>query len=683
MSSYGNDPQQYERKRRVERYAGEFLNEPSMSAAQPLPEKPGKQTARTSRVNAAMHDSASMPAVDAAQHHPAWTQPQQPAGNAGWAQPYAAAQPVQNAGWSQPYPAAQPVQNAGWSQPYPAQPVQNAGWSQPYPAQPAQDPAWSQPQPVQPPVQNAGWSQPYPPQQWQGTNGYTPPPGTDARIGRLPEAEYGGSDGGNPGNPTWKLALVIVVIVLIIAAAVAGATALSRSSALHNEVSAYNDRFCEGVYVDGIHLGGMTQDEARQAVEKSAQARLDAWSVRLEYGGGLIRKITAGDLGMTVNVENALEDAWNLGHASSDVRERKAAMDQLLEEPYYGYSALPSGDTSAIDAILFELASVVYQPAQDAYFSGFNKDAHSYPFEIVPEKLGHILYVDDIKEEIYALVDNMQSGSVQVEPQILRPAVTEADLRQQRVLRGSATTEISTMSTEGRTANIQRAFELSNGKVLRPGESYSFNTVVGARSKANGFHLAIEYAYGQEREGYGGGVCQASTTIYLAAMRANMTVTKREPHSDKVNYTEYGLDATVNLDGKKIDLVFKNTTGSDVYILTYLERSGVRWICKVDIWGEPHEEGVTYDLVAQTVEVLAPPADPEYVKDEKGTHVVYIDEMPVQKRAASEGYVVETYKVKYLNGEAVEQTFVARDTYKAKSQQLWVGVSERDDVWIP
>lgn len=654
MGSYSSDPQQYERQRRVERYAGEFLNEPSMSAAKPLPEKPGSRTERSKRVNQTQSSTKVTP-VNAEMPSQGWQQL------------------VQNVGWSQSYPA-QPVQNAGWSQPYPPQPVQNAGWSQPYPAQP---------------VQNAGWTQPYPAQTaqpWQGTNGYTPPPIMDAPLQQMSEARRGGGNGsgngGGNGN-AWKLPLSLAVIAVLIIAAVTGIMTFNRNSALHNEVSAYNDRFCEGVYVDGIHLGGMTQEEAVQAVQGNAQKRLADWNIRLEYGGGLIRKITASDLGMTVNVEDALAEAWEQGHSSSDVNERKAAMDALLENPYQGYTALPSGDTSAIDAILNNLAAVVYQPAQDAYFSGFDPYARSYPFEITPEVEGHILYTEPIKAEIDEMVANMQSGSVQVEPQVLQPAVTEAQLRKQRVLRGSATTEISTMSTEGRTANIQRAFELCNGKVLRPGESFSFNTVVGARNKANGFHLAIEYAYGQEREGYGGGVCQASTTIYLAAVRANMTVTKREPHSDKVNYTEYGLDATVNLDGKKIDLVFKNTTGSDVYILTYLERSGVHWICKVDIWGEPHEPGVTYDLVAQTVEVLAPPADPEYVEDKNGTKVVYIDELPVEKRPASAGYVVETYKVKYLNGEAVEQTFVARDTYKAKAQQLWVGVSEREEFWIP
>ena len=162
-----------------------------------------------------------------------------------------------------------------------------------------------------------------------------------------------------------------------------------------------------------------------------------------------------------------------------------------------------------------------------------------------------------------------------------------------------------------------------------------------------------------------------------------MTVTKREPHSDKVNYTDYGLDATVNLDGRKIDLVFKNTTNSNVYIQSYLFWANNRWNCRVDIYGEAHEEGVTYDLIAETVEILPAPVDPEYVEDEDGSDVYYIDETPVQKRKATDGVIVETFKVKYVNGKEADREYVARDTYKAKAQQLWVGVHDREDGWIP
>ena len=660
MSSYGNTPQDQGRQRPVERYAGEFLNEPSMSAPQPIPDVKGK---RPTPARKAAHETPSATPTGQQMGGPG------PAVRQDWSQPYAPP-PGIHPDWSQQY-AAQPGAQQGWSQQYAAQPGAQQGWPQQYAAQPGMQQGWSQQYPAQPSPPQTGATQPLP-QQTPGSTGW--PAGGDY-VPPAPPPEKGGNGGGN-GN-WWKLALLAVVLVAVVVGAVCGGITLSQSNAEYEQVTAYNDRFCEGVYVDGIHLGGMTQAEAIAAVEAHAQEQMAAWSISLTYGGQLIRRITAQDLGMTVNVHDALAEAWEQGHGSSDVSERKAAMDALLENPYHGYTAMPSGDTSTINRILNELAAPVYRKPQNATVT-FDPEAHAYPFEYTAEVYGTYLDVVPIKQQIYAMVDTMESGSIELTPQSIAPAVTEADLRAARSLRGSAKTVISTVSTEARTANIQRAFQLINGTVIKPGGTFSFNGVVGARSEKNGFYKAIEYAYGEEREGYGGGVCQASTTVYLAAVRSAMTITHREPHSDKVNYTEYGLDATVNLDGKKIDLTFKNTTSSDVYVMAYLVRENNRWVCKVDVYGEALPEGVTYDLVAETVEVLPAPVDPEYVKDETGTKVVYVDDPPVQKRAASDGYIVETFIVQYLNGAEVSRTYVARDTYKAKAQQFYVGVQERE-----
>lgn len=667
MNPYGDSPNG---QPRAERYAGEFLNEPSMSAPQPIPGDVAGKPRRSRRMAAyaqepigqpsAMTGTAPMQPADLQQSPPnqqVWQQPYVP--QPVWQQPYAAQPVPEQPVWSQQYPAQPVPEQSGWSQQYAAQPVpEQHGWSQQYPAQPS--PA------VQQPVQQRAWT---------GTNGYTPP------LQQIPETPSNhGNGNGKGGRSWWKLTLLALLAVVVVAAIVAGGVQIGEQTSLHHEVSAYNDRFCEGVYVDGIHLGGMTQAEAIAVVNANAQERLAAWSINLTYGGQLIRRITAADLGMTVNVHDALAEAWAQGHSSSNVDERKAAMDALLVEPYYGYTAMPSGDTSVVDRILRDLAAPVYRAPVDATVT-FNPEAHSYPFEYTPEVNGWYLDVGPIKTQIYGMVETMQSGDIELVPTVLTANVTEAELRRARTLRGSATTTISSMSTPDRTYNIERASHLINGTVIAPGKTFSFNGVVGKRSAANGFRKAIEYAYGEEREGYGGGVCQSSTTVYLAAVSADMTITKREAHSDKVNYTEYGLDATVNLDGRVIDLVFRNDTGSDIYVMSYLVRSGSRWICHVDIYGEALPEGVTYGLVAQTVEVLPAPVDPEYFEDKTGEHVLYIDEPPVQRRAASDGYVVETYKVKYVNGKEVERTFVARDTYKAKSQQLWVGIKDRPLTW--
>ena len=75
---------------------------------------------------------------------------------------------------------------------------------------------------------------------------------------------------------------------------------------------------------------------------------------------------------------------------------------------------------------------------------------------------------------------------------------------------------------------------------MKPGEKFSFNGVVGERSIKNGFYEAVEYAYGTEVMGVGGGSCQASTTVYQAAVEAGLTITDRTPHSKEVSYASYG-----------------------------------------------------------------------------------------------------------------------------------------------
>ena len=354
-------------------------------------------------------------------------------------------------------------------------------------------------------------------------------------------------------------------------------------------------------------------------------------------------------------------------------------MDALLAKPYYGYTAAPDGNTNALDSMLQQLAEQVYRPAQDAYVKEFNPQL-SYPFVIEAEVYGRTLDVAPLKEQLLGMVENMTSGTVEIVPQEFRPNVTADDIRKNLVLRGRAYTPISTTSTTERTANIKRAMELISGTILEPGKNFSFNDIVGERSAKNGFYQAIEYAYGQERMGYGGGVCQASTTVYLAAVKANLEIINREQHSDKVNYTDYGKDATVNLDGKKIDFKFRNNTDDNIYIVarvmfdSKLDRK--HNVCMVEIYGKSLGDGVSYDLVTETVAILAPPEIPEYVPDKKGTYVTYIDEEKIT-RQASDGCVVDSYRVKYVNGEEVDRTYMYTDTYKSKAQQIYVGVKDR------
>ncbi|MGN0763926.1 MAG: VanW family protein, partial [Aristaeellaceae bacterium] len=372
--------------------------------------------------------------------------------------------------------------------------------------------------------------------------------------------QSGGVSGGQPpkrGGHALRTALVIVLCVALLAGLGAGGYYALQQQQLRQYVESYNNVFCQGVYVDGIHLGGMTAQEGIAAVQAQAQQRNDAWSVRLTYQGKLVTEIKASQLNMTVDVYDTLNAAWAQGHTGT-LDERRDAMEALLTTPYEGYTAMPGGDTSVIDNTLDSIRNYVYRAAQDASILSFDP-SKTDPFTFQEEVPGRYLDTEPVKEQLYRMVSTLESGEIALEPVEIAPQVTVEDLKKTVELRASAYTSISTTSTEERNNNIRRSFQLISGKVLQPGETFSFNDTVGERTEKNGFYPAIEYANGEHVMGIGGGVCQASSTVYIAAVQAGLQIIKREPHSDQVNYTDYGKDATVYWQyGRKIDLQFKN-----------------------------------------------------------------------------------------------------------------------------
>ena len=517
---------------------------------------------------------------------------------------------------------------------------------------------------------------------------------TYQKTGKQPEvvqrSRKGGSRGGHTANytavrhggskqgPPWRTLLVIMAALVLIGGIAFAATRGVQSYQDNSYVSAYDGVFCEGVYVDGIHLGGMTVEEGVTAVTSQAEQANSEWSVNLTYSGQVVTTITAGQLGMTVDVVDVMQEAWQQGH-EGNTAQRKAAMEQLLVEPYQGYTAVPSGDNSIVDNILGQIQSQLYAPATDAALLSFDPTL-SYPFTFREEVPGRTLNIEPLKQKLYRMVSTMTSGDIEIVPDVIQPTVTVEGLKQHYAMRSSVYTPISTRSTEERNNNIRHSFEYINGYVLQPGKSFSFNGIVGKRTTKNGFYEAIEYAYGAEVMGVGGGVCQASTTVYQAAVTAGLEITHREPHSDAVSYTSYGQDATVYWEGKrKIDLTFRNNTDMPLYFIAAVETDPAnrkRLIARVTIYGESLGD-VRYELTSETVAVLDPPEEPKYIKDKNQEYVTYTDQEKVIAKA-KEGYVVDSYRLKYVNGELTERTKLYTDRYEPKQEQIYVGTKTRD-----
>jgi vancomycin resistance protein YoaR len=442
------------------------------------------------------------------------------------------------------------------------------------------------------------------------------------------------------------------------------------------DVRPYDNLFAPNVYVDSISLGGMPAKDGVAAVRAGAKNKTEGLLIRLMAGDQVYAQIDSSMLGITYDTDTALNEAWTIGHKGT-VFDRKRDIDMVKAQEYKAYSATPGANTQPVDALLAQLKNDLYRAPQNASFS-FDHDS-SQPFTFIPEVQGRTIDIEPLKRQIYDQVNAMQSGDIQIVPTFVSPEVTEAMLRDTVSLRYRATTPVAPDSTDNRTNNIRHAFELISGTVVEPGSKFSFNNVVGWRTENKGFFPAPEYAYGELSTGIGGGVCQASTTVYLAAICAGLEIVHREPHSDKVNYTDFGKDATVYMSSnRKIDLVFKNNTKGKIYITAAVKTDPAnrkRFYCEVCIYG-PSLGDISYELVTQEKEKIPAPEEPEIIKDKQHQFVTYVDEQ-YKAIKAHEGHVVASELIKKVNGVEVERIPVAEDIYKARAERIYVGTKER------
>lgn len=140
----------------------------------------------------------------------------------------------------------------------------------------------------------------------------------------------------------------------------------------------------------------------------------------------------------------------------------------------------------------------------------------------------------------------------------------------------SVISEFSTKFNENnlpRVENLKLASIAIDNVILKPGEVFSYNAHLGPTTKDRGFEKAKIIVNGEEKEGYGGGVCQISSTLYNAAKNAGLEIIERHPHSKKVSYIEKGKDAATSYG--VIDLKFKNTFYHPIRIDSYIDGNTV------------------------------------------------------------------------------------------------------------
>lgn len=196
---------------------------------------------------------------------------------------------------------------------------------------------------------------------------------------------------------------------------------------------------------------------------------------------------------------------------------------------------------------------------------------------------------------------------------------------------------ISQSEDAGRAQNIRLAADAIDGYVIEPGATFSFNEVVGDSSAERGYQEAPVIRDGKVVPGDGGGICQVSTALYIAAVKADLEIVERAPHSVVSDYAPIGLDATIVYG--QTDLRIKNDTPHPVTIYA----KAVGQTVDVTIVGDPLPEGVTVDATSRVV-------DRYEKKNDRGEVCQY--------------YVSESFRVYYQDGVRTTRDLLSSDIYR-------------------
>ena len=255
------------------------------------------------------------------------------------------------------------------------------------------------------------------------------------------------------------------------------------------------------------------------------------------------------------------------------------------------------------------------------------------PYSFVVEETG----VDFSVEEVVNTVKNVGTNQeYRFDLIYTKPQVKVSDFGMDAFPNLLATYSTKYVNNPDRTTNLRIAASKVNGTVIVPGGTFSFNSVVGPRTTSRGYKSAAIYSEGTVVNDTGGGICQVVTTIYNAAIKANMNITERRNHSFLPTYADPGYDATVVYGSQ--DFKFKNSRDYPIKIIASVENG----YCTVAIYGLKTEN--EYDVSIETN---------------------IIKTMPKKSSGGSTGYVVDSFRVVRQNGVVISREKIARDTYSA------------------
>lgn len=450
-----------------------------------------------------------------------------------------------------------------------------------------------------------------------------------------------------------KIKVFVVALMLV-----AGTFLFTNEYVFKADVSA-DAKIEQGVYIGGVDVSGMTAEEATNAVNAYVEKAKEQTIILVGPKANVELKL--GDMGLTARTEAAVQEAVAVGHSGNLISRFKALKD--LEKENYVIEMGFAIDKQLVGEAIYDKAEKINVKSID---NGLKRENGEFVF--IPGQAGDevdiVASVNELSAHIgtdweLAIVENEEFKLNSI---VSQPRGTEEELGKVKDLLGSFSTNYAS-SGWGRAKNVENGASKINGTILFPGDELSVYELVNPFTKENGYELAGSYSNGETVESFGGGICQVSTTLYNAALKAELEITQRYNHSMIVNYADLSADAAIA--GTYKDLRLKNQYDFPVYIEgTYSNRNIIFNVYGVET--RDANRKVSYESVTLSVN------DPltEFTLDPAQPLGVF-----AQTRSEHIGYVAELYKVVTVDGVQQSRDRINKSTYQASCRKVTIGIA--------
>lgn len=501
---------------------------------------------------------------------------------------------------------------------------------------------------------------------------------------------------------------VLVLLILILL--------LSTIFALMN---INNTKILNGVYIHGIDVSNLSEEEARNKIATAVNSHISK-EITAKYNN-FEAKFSPEQFAVNFDINGAVSEAYSLGRSNNIFKNNYTILNVLLKN--INISPSVTYDEDLLAAIITEINSQLPNKVinSDYYVDGDNliitsgKDGIIVDETAFKNKMLYFLNNINIKDSIIEIpVVNTKATKIDLDaiykaiykdpvdayyttnPYVVHPSTNGLDfnisMEEAKKLISSPQEEYTiplkitypkvttkqigseafpdllsqfttsfTSSGANRATNVRLAAGKINGTVLMPGETFSYNQVVGKRTRAAGFREGTAYFNGQVVQEVGGGICQVSSTLYDAVLYANLEIVERYNHGFNPGYVKAGLDATVSWGGP--DFKFKNNRSYPIRIVC--DSSGKK--LRIYIYGLKTPEDCTVVLDARYLSTI--PYKTIYQTDPS----LATGESKVIQ-SGSNGCKTATYKYVYnASGTLISSDCISRDTYNPHNKVVAVG----------